>query len=387
MKTSILRLLTAVAVVLASGACNKKGDTFTVEGTIEGAKDSMLYLYNRSLNGPVLLDSVKLGDDGHYSFDVVAPQAPDFYLLRISNQLVNFSADSTETITINAQYPGMAMNYSVKGSDNSEMIRLIVMKQSALQRRIDALEDNLSLMGQPMVDSLKNMLREYKDDMVMNYIYKEPQKAYAYYALLQTVNHRWWAPHSIFDPNDAEDSKAYRAVATCWDTYYHNAERGQQLINQVTRDMTNQRIVAAREKQLLEQTEVVESGIIDLQLPDIEGRTRTLTELSGQVVLLDFHIFSDSQSAARILMLRELYNKYHSQGLEIYQVSIDQDDHLWRQSVENLPWVSVYDPAGFAVRHYNVQAVPEFFLIDRNNNLYKRSSQMTDIEAEIRSLL
>ena len=131
MKASILRLLTAVAVVLATGACDKKGDTFTVEGTIEGAKDSMLYLYNRSLNGPVLLDSVKLGADGKYSFDVKAPEAPDFYLLRISNQLVNFSADSTETITINAQYPGMAMNYSVKGSDNSEMIRQIVMKQSA----------------------------------------------------------------------------------------------------------------------------------------------------------------------------------------------------------------------------------------------------------------
>ena len=37
--------------------------------------------------------------------------------------------------------------------------------------------------------------------------------------------------------------------------------------------------------------------------------------------------------------------------------------------------------------HYNIQTLPEFFLIDRNNSLVKRSSQMDDIDAEIRRLL
>jgi hypothetical protein len=34
-----------------------------------------------------------------------------------------------------------------------------------------------------------------------------------------------------------------------------------------------------------------------------------------------------------------------------------------------------------------VSALPEFFLIDRENNLVKRSSQMKDLEAEIKALL
>ena len=36
---------------------------------------------------------------------------------------------------------------------------------------------------------------------------------------------------------------------------------------------------------------------------------------------------------------------------------------------------------------YNVQRVPEFFLIDRDNNLVSRSSQIKDIDKAIEELL
>ena len=132
---------------------------------------------------------------------------------------------------------------------------------------------------------------------------------------------------------------------------------------------------------------MVVSDLIDLNLPDVNGRRHTLSELRGQVVLLDFHLFSTPESGARILKLRELYDKYHARGLEVYQVSIDQDEHLWKQAVEALPWIAVYDPDGESCVRYNVQTLPEFFLIDRQNALQKRSSQMDDVEKEIQRLL
>ena len=36
---------------------------------------------------------------------------------------------------------------------------------------------------------------------------------------------------------------------------------------------------------------------------------------------------------------------------------------------------------------YNIQAVPDFFLIDRGNNLVKRAAMIKDLEAEIKKLL
>ena len=101
-------------------------------------------------------------------------------------------------------------------------------------------------------------------------------------------------------------------------------------------------------------------------------------------------IFALEDSPARIIMLRELYNKYHTQGLEVYQISLDNDEHFWKQQTAALPWISVRDADGINSQRlvlYNVQAVPDFFLIDRDNNIVKRAAQMKDIDAEIKKLL
>ena len=373
--------------LLLTTACQKQ-NTFTVEGTIKGAQDSTLYLYNRSLTGIVLLDSAVLDAEGTFSFSQQAPTGgPDLYVLRINSQWLNLSIDSTETVTINASMPGMAQNYTVSGSDNCEKIRLLSQKHSQLQQQVYAVEQDTRLMGQTMTDSLSRLIDQYKSDVIMNYIFQEPQSAYAYFALSQTLNHLYWATSPIFVMEDSLDGRAYRAVATCWKEYYPQSERGQQLYNMVERNITSNRIAAARQQRLVDEEAIIVSDIIDLSLPDLRGNLRTLSELRGKVVLLDFHLFSTPESGERILKLRELYDRYHDRGLEIYQVSIDQDAHLWKQAVSSLPWIAVYDPAGESCTHYNVQTLPEFFLIDRNNALQKRSTQIDNLEKELESLL
>ena len=368
---------------LTFAACSEKKPMFTVKGSVEGAQDSMLYLYNNSLGGAVLLDSTKLGSDGAFTFKVEAPQAPDLYCLNISSQIIYFSIDSTETITIKAHYPNMAQRYEVEGSDNCQKIRELALKQQQLQQQAIALERNLDLSRQQIADSIQRLINIYKQDVVMNYIYQNPSSIYAYYALFQTLGQR-----NIFDRQIPEDVPVFAAVATSWDTFYPESDRAKHLHNTALKGMNDNRRAAAREIMAAEAAEkVVSSGLLELELPDATGRIRTLTELSGKVVLLDFHLFGMEKSAARILSLRDLYNKYHSQGFEIYQVGLDENEHFWKQQTDALPWISVYDPTGQAARRYNVQTLPEYFLIDRSNTLYKRSLQMDDVETEIKTLL
>ena len=101
------RLLFIAIGVLALAGCTQK-KTFTVEGTVEGAADKTLCLYHKTLGGAVLMDSLRLDAEGAFSFEGEAPEAPDFYLLAIDNQVVNLSIDSTETISVKAKMPGMA---------------------------------------------------------------------------------------------------------------------------------------------------------------------------------------------------------------------------------------------------------------------------------------
>lgn len=379
---------TAAAMLAAAciaAACND-GGRFHVEGNIEGAKDSVLYFENMSLDGLVTVDSVRLGEDGEFSFSDKAPAAPEFYRLRIAGQIINVSVDSTETVNVKAHYDTMATGYEVTGSDNCTRIRELALKQIDLYNRAMALEKAAGLSRDEVRDSLMRMIEAYKEDVTLNYIFKEPKAASSYFALFQTLG-----DYLIFNPkSNGADIRVFAAVATSWDTYYPDALRGANLHNIALEGMKNARIVAEENSRAIDPAKVVTAGLIDLELKDSSGRTRRLSDLKGKVVLLDFHLFSSTDSPKRILVLRDLYNKYHDRGLEIYQVGVDSDEHYWQQRTAALPWVSVLAPDGLdskCLAVYNVRAVPEFFLIDRDNNLVSRSEQMKDVEAEIEKLL
>lgn len=387
----ISRLFSVGAIMMAAlflASCTEK--KFHLSGNIDNANDSLLYFENMSLNGPVTVDSVKLGKDGSFSFDEKAPENPEFYRLRIANQIINIAVDSTENITVKASYPTMSSQYDVKGSNECDKIKELALMQMNLQAQINALINNPNIPYQAEGDSIQRLLNAYKNTVKLQYIYKEPMRAYAYYALFQTI-YVGNQTALIFDPRSRkEDVQVFAAVATSWDTYYPGSERGKNLHNIAIEGLKNVRIIQAERNQTIDANKVNTSGIIEVALPDNKGNIRKLTSLKGKVVLLDFHAFASKGSTARIMMLRELYNKYHAQGLEIYQVSLDPDKHFWKESVSALPWICVHDENGansaFAAQ-YNVQTIPTFFLIDRQNVLQKRDAQISNLDATIKSML
>lgn len=387
----ISRLFSVGAIMMAAlflASCTEK--KFHLSGNIDNANDSLLYFENMSLNGPVTVDSVKLGKNGSFSFDEKAPENPEFYRLRIANQIINIAVDSTENITIKASYPTMSSQYDVKGSSECDKIKELALMQMNLQAQINALINNPNIPYQAEGDSIQRLLNAYKNTVKLQYIYKEPMRAYAYYALFQTI-YVGNQTALIFDPRSRkEDVQVFAAVATSWDTYYPGSERGKNLHNIAIEGLKNVRIIQAERNQTIDANKVNTSGIIEVALPDNKGNIRKLTSLKGKVVLLDFHAFASKGSTARIMMLRELYNKYHAQGLEIYQVSLDPDKHFWKESVSALPWICVHDENGansaFAAQ-YNVQTIPTFFLIDRQNVLQKRDAQISNLDATIKSML
>ena len=374
--------------VLSLGSCSEK--KFNINGTITQAKDSVLYLENMSLNGPKAVDSVKLDENGNFEFKQKAPDAPEFYRLRIANQMVNLAVDSTESITVKAAYPTMSANYEVSGSEECAKIRDLAYMQLALQRQVTAIANSPTLGVEAVEDSVTKVLEVYKNKVKLNYIFKEPMKAYSYYALFQTIvlgN----ANILIFNPRSSKDDvKVFAAVATSWDTYFPKAERGLNLHNIAIEGMKNVRIAENNARQTISADKVQVAGVIDIALTDNHGRVRKLTDLKGKVVLLDFQAFAAEGSLKRIMMMREIYNKYHDRGFEIYQVSFDPEEHFWKTKTAALPWVSVWDENGTrsaVLAQYNVQTLPTFFLIDRNNTLQKRDAQIKDLDAEIQALL
>lgn len=387
MRCDMKKIFLMALAALALGACNSE-PKFKIEGEVAGAEGKMLYLEASALEGIVPLDSVKLKGSGSFSFKQAAPESPEFYRLRVEDKVINFSVDSTETVTLNAPYADFSTAYAVEGSPNSSKIKELTLKQMKLQSSVDALLRDMQAhrMGMDVFeDSLAALMKAYKDDVKINYIFAAPNTAAAYFALFQKLNN-----YLIFDPlNSKDDIKCFAAVATSLNNFYPHADRSKNLYNIVIKGMKNTRPAQQKVVEIPEEV-INETGIIDINLRDMKGNVHKLSDLKGKAVILDFTIYQTAVSAAHNYMLRDLYDKYADRGLQIYQVSLDADEHYWKTTADNLPWICVRDANGvyssFAAA-YNVKNVPSLFLINKKNELSARGDNLKDLEAAVKTLL
>ena len=375
-----------LAALLLTGlnACDN-GPKFKVQGNISDAEDKMLYLDLSGVSGITVLDSIELGNDGHFSFSVNQPESPEFYRLRMEGKAINFAVDSTETVTIQADANKFDTGYSIEGSENNQKIKELVLLQADLQQRVAQLGQNRNIPAGIAQDSLAAMVNSYKDKVKREYIFVAPNTTYAYFALFQSLN-----GYMLFDPlANKEDIKCFAAVATSLNNTYPHADRSRNLYNMVIKGMKNTR-TPRQETIELDPSIIKEADIIDIELKDLKGNVRRLTDLKGKVVLIDFTVYNHTLSAAHNLALREVYNKYQAQGFEIYQISLDGDEHFWKTSADNLPWVCVRDNNGTYSQYislYNVTNLPSAFLVGRDNILKARVEDMNQLENEVKKLL
>lgn len=388
MKRSNLLLLLSVFIITV--ACQQQVDRFTVDGVILEANEKTLYFDRIGADKTLTVDSVVLDEEGQFSFS--HPGSTDcfeFYRLRIDGQFVNLVVDSTETISVYASLPSMAVSYRVEGSENCNRLKDLVMEQIGITQEINKMLQGFNgLEVGVMNDRLQETMDVFKTKIKNEYILSNPSSPSAYYALFMTVK-----GNQLFNAQaNRQDAKCFASVATQMDLLYPDAVRTKHLHNIAMKGMTMTAPAKPASEETLARFEnmLVESGIIDIKLPDYRGVEQKLSDLKGQVVLLDFTLFKSDFSAGYNLLLRNLYDKYGKDGFTIYQVSLDSDEHFWITGAANLPWTCVRDENGVnsqVAASYRVVALPSAFLINKEGELVERLQAMEGLEEKIEKLL
>ena len=379
------QLLTVLGLCMfLFSACNNSSD-FTVKGVVAGADGQHMYLENVGISNVVTLDSVKLAPGGKFKFTEKRPEYPDFYRLRLNNQLINFAIDSTETVSFVADAGTFATSYSVEGSESSTAIKAITLAQldanQAISRLRKEYEDKM-ISDTTYRTKVLAAADAYKE-VARKYIYSAPMSTAAYFALFQQIDGLLF-----FDLYDRNDVKAYGAVATSYDHTYPESPRSKHLYNLTLQSM---KVLRAQRPADYSNVETKEISFLDIELPDVRGEVVKLSTVApGKVVLINFTAYQTEWSPALNMALGELYTKYHDQGLEIYQVSLDSDFHFWRNGASNLPWITVRDPQSVysqVAGLYNVKQLPTLFILDRKGNLVKRVEDVKKLETDVKSVL
>ena len=385
MKQISTNLLAVLCVMLLLFTACKKNSDFTVEGVVSGADGQMMYLENVGVSTVELMDSVKLTAAGKFSFTKPRPAFPDFYRVRLNNQLINFSVDSTETISFVADAGTFATSYSVEGSENCKAIKNITLAQLDANQAIHRLrkESESGLLADSVYSRQVLEAAEAYKDVARKYIYSAPMSAAAYFALFQQIDGLLF-----FDLYDKNDSKAYGAVATSFDHYYPESPRAKHLYNLALQSI---KVIRSQRPMDLDKVEKKEVSFLDIELPDVHGENTKLSSVAtGKVVLINFTAYMSEWSPALNMEFGDLYTRYHDKGLEIYQISLDSDLHFWKNAASNLPWACVRDPQSVysqTAALYNVKQLPAIFILDRKGNLVKRVDDVKKLEADIKSVL
>lgn len=124
-------------------------------------------------------------------------------------------------------------------------------------------------------------------------------------------------------------------------------------------------------KQKIEDMQQVNIGGMapNFELPTPEGNKLSLNELRGHIVLLDFWASWCGPCLAEVPNLKVIYEKYHSKGLEILGVSLDEKEAAWKSAIERkaLTWHHVSSLKGWkcpVAKRFKVTGIPRMYIID-----------------------
>lgn len=355
-----------LAALMAVGCSKNNGAQINAQ--IEGAGNAEVVLYQLAVNQVKTVDTIKTSADGKFSYTVAMPEAaPDFYYLTYKgNKLASLVLKAGDKVSVKVDTLGAGL--AIEGSEESlllgqyekglatvsaQMAQMSEQMNAAIEKKDLAAAEELKIkMGKSYVNYRRGLIKT---------IMENPYSFANINALYQQVGQQL----PVFSSEN--DYLLVERVHDSLATLYPSSVYLQSLKEQIS---GAKNAIALAEKIYEAETK----SFPNLSLPDINAKNVELSSLEGKPFILMFWTISEPSQKMFNNDLKELYRKYRNSGLEIYQVSLDEDKTAWASAVKDqqLPWISVCDgkgPASPAVVAYNLLTVPTMFVFNAKGDL------------------
>jgi thiol-disulfide isomerase/thioredoxin len=358
-----------------------------ISGKLKNAqKGQYLFLQELKSNELTTVDSLKLKDDGEFSFKKEIT-LPTFYLLKTANNnFFTMLLEPGEKLEIEAMFDSLNYPSHVSGSKNTkkmveynDSLKNTVSKLMSLNEIYSQNANNPSL--PKVVQTLDSMAQQYLKAIniyTKKYIDENIKSLISLVALYQQV-----APQVyVLDP--VKDIKYFVKVDSSLFGQYPESAPVKSLHEQV------QNLIArAGSSVLLKEGDVAP----EISLPSPDGKIVSLSSTRGNIVLLDFWASWCSPCRKENPNLVKAFNKYHLKGFNIFQVSLDKTKDDWSKGIldDKLnQWTHVSDLKywnSVVVPLYKIESIPFNLLLDKDGKIIASDLRGDALEQKLAEVL
>ncbi|MCX2837942.1 TlpA disulfide reductase family protein [Salinimicrobium sp. MT39] len=353
-----MRKILLAGLVILMAACESENEGYQISGTVQNAPDGQKLIIselNDSNTQVVHIDTIEI-KEGKFELDLPEKEQPTISFLTVEGtrgNVVYIAGNSPVEFTV---YPDSIYSSEISGGPDNEVLSTYLKSVKGVSKKMGEHRNAAreAMMNKDSV-ALQN-LQAFQEQL-----FEEDKQTKA--SLVESN------PNSIVSVMILQDMLNTSA--------YSSAElKGfyEQLSPEV-KELPLAKIVKTRLDKMSKTA--VGSKAPEFSAPTPEGNELALNDALGKVTLVDFWASWCKPCRVENPNIVEVYKKYHDQGFNIIQVSLDRPGQKdkWIQAIEddNLgAWNHVsnlmfwQDPVAV---DYGIRAIPAAFLLDENGKI------------------
>jgi len=375
MRKQFLIILSMLFVVIT--ACNKSvGDAFTINGSIVGAENKQVVLETMSfpeIGQPkyTAIDTVTADEKGNFTMENYLPErmtcrlsvvgnAQNYYIVSLHNEEMGLTANLNEPgdpqITGSPATTSLfGLMTTLRNFDNAAM----AMNDSIMQLKSSGNDSAFTAIVDQLQSDYLSIFKNFVDTS-------------------KFTSNSAIAIESIFNSE-------FDYVKEKYNVWKNSADSSSIYIKEMGVKIASQEAVRAQS--------FVGKPIIDIIQPDKNGKDKKLSDLKGQIVLIDFWASWCGPCRKENPNVVKVYNAYHAKGFNIFSVSLDTDKDKWLAAVKDdgLIWdnhvCALESAENKAAMDYRITGIPMSFLVDRNGIIVAENLRGQALEKKVMELV
>lgn len=358
-------LKTLTSVVLASAllsACHSR-QGWELNGVISSTDGDTLVIEHFMGGKWLPLDTVVSSPGGAFEYRADAPaEYPEIFRITNNNRSVYFPIDSMDVVTLESDINTFGSVHKLSGTRDAAAFSTV---DSLLYGAVSEAGEQAALNDPQLKRTLSELLLA-NDGLLM-----------PYYVVTKTL-----CGQPVYNPTQSRDLAVIGAVAQKFTEALPDDPRTAYLVKLFT---THKFAGRTGEGNVVE---VEATGLPeDITRYDRTGNPHTLSEVAtnAPATVLSFTVYGSVPPAYNV-ELNKAYEKYSPSGLQIYQMSFDNEDTFNRVSA-NLPWIAVWsgltDKENSIPKSYNLTKFPVTYILNSDGEVVERVDDPAKISAAL----